>query len=289
MKRTTKRYVITTSAVNCYKYRVLSAGVDFSQYINNPILLWMHKRADGNSRDQILPLGRVVEIRLEGDAWTCQPEFDETDSFAMSVFNKYESGVLNMLSLGAIPLEVSDDPKYMLSGQTEPTVTKCKVTDVSCVDIGGNDQALPVQLYDASGRSIALSYGSVGQYLKLAKQSKLFAAGNHKQSTVDVVENGIAAGKLTETMASDLLSLDDSDQSVRDIFDFVKAAKIKPDRLEGKIPKQIMPLLHKNWRDLKNEYGDGTKTLKEHAPEVYKAKFFEHHDRMPALRDGKPL
>jgi hypothetical protein len=292
MKRTTKRYTITTSAVNNYGYRVLSAGVDFTQFNNNPIMLWMHHRADGGNKNQILPIGRIVEIRLEGDAWTGQPEFDETDDFAMQVFNKYEAGILNMLSLGAQPLEISEDPKDMLPGQFNPTIKRCKVLDVSCVDRGGNDEALPVQLFDASGQPIALTKTSVSAaYLQLAASGKgqQFAANSHKQATIDVVNNAVAAGKMTDVMAVAFLANPTDEQSVNDIMENVKRAKINPDRLNGKVPKAIMPLVTKSWHELKSQPGDGNKMLKEHAPEVYKAKFFEHHGRLPAERNGKPL
>lgn len=157
MKRTTKRYVITTSALNNYKYRVMSEGGDWEQYLKNSVLLWMHLRAFSNDRNQILPLGRAVDIRLEGDAWTCYLEFDENDPFAMMVYNKYENGTLSMLSLGALPLEWTDEPGMMLPGQVGPTVTKWKVTDVSCVDIGGQDEACACQLYDTNDNKIELS------------------------------------------------------------------------------------------------------------------------------------
>jgi hypothetical protein len=290
MKRTTKRYVITTSALNCYSYRVLSTGVDFSQYNNNPILLWMHIRADNNTTNQILPIGRVVEIRLEGDKWTGQPEFDENDAFAMSVYGKYEAGVLNMLSLGANPLEVSDAPEYMLPGQINPTVLKCKVTDVSCVDVGGNPEALPVQLYDATGCMIALSFTSISSYLKLAKTAAASASSiEHKPVTLAIVNNGIAAGKFNQQEATALLSAGNDEKTVNEIIKTVKRTKINPDRLAGKIPAVLNPLLSKSWSELSNGFGDKIGMLREHAPDVYKAKYFEKHDRLPAERNGKPL
>ncbi len=292
MKRTTKRYVITTGAVNCYGYRILTDGVDYTQYQNNPVLLWMHIRADGNNKNQILPLGRMVEIRREGDALTGQPEFDENDSFAMSVFNKYENGTLNMLSLGAKSVETSEDPQYMLPGQTNPTVIRCKVTDISAVDIGGNDQAKAVQLYDANGREIALSQGSITSFLQLAKKGDQLANSNpqHKQSTIDIVTNAVNAGKITPGGAATLMSAGTDEKSVNGIKEFVKRSKIDPDKLEGKIPKAIADLATMTWHELKKKVpGDGTKTLKEHAPEIYKAKHFEEYDRMPSVVNGRLL
>lgn len=157
MKRTSKRYVITTSALNCYFFRILTEGIDITQYGKNSILLWMHQRPRGLSKDEVLPLGRVVDIRIEGDQITCALEFDETDDFAMQIYNKYENGTLNMLSAGVIPLEWSEDPALMLPGQIGPTVTKGKLFEVSCVDIGGNDDALPCTLYGADDAIIQLS------------------------------------------------------------------------------------------------------------------------------------
>jgi len=157
MKRTTKRYVVTTSSLNCYAFRLLTEGGDQSQYINNPIILWMHIRAVGNSKDQILPLGRAVDIKTEGDKITCYLEFDETDDFAMQIYNKYENGTLNMLSVGAKPIEISDDPALMLPGQVGPTVTKWLWVETSCVDIGGNPEAFGCQLYDADDNKIEMA------------------------------------------------------------------------------------------------------------------------------------
>ncbi|QEM13473.1 hypothetical protein [Mucilaginibacter rubeus] len=157
MKRTSKRYVITTSALNCYFFRILTKGLDLTQYEKNPITLWMHQRPRGLSKDEVLPLGNAVDLRLEGDQITCALEFDETDTFAMAIFNKYENGTLRMLSAGVIPLEWSEDPQLMVAGQIGPTVTKGKLFEVSCVDIGGNDDALPCALYNADENLIQLS------------------------------------------------------------------------------------------------------------------------------------
>lgn len=157
MKRTSRRYVVTTSALNCYLFRMLTAGLDFSQYEKNPVLLWMHMRPRGLSKDEILPLGRCVELKIEGDSITCYLEFDETDEFAMRIYNKYENGTLNMISAGVKPLEWSEDPEDMLPGQVGPTVTKGKFVEISAVDIGGLDDALPVTLYDNDDNIIKLA------------------------------------------------------------------------------------------------------------------------------------
>jgi hypothetical protein len=286
MKKTTRRYVITTSAVNSYGYRVLTTGIDLTQFQKNPVLFWMHKQ-----QEQTLPLGLALDVRVEGDKITCALGFTENNAFAMQIYAMYEDGTLKMLSLGANPIEWTEDVKFRLPGQTGPTFTKTKANEVSCCDIGANDEALPVELYDDNGNLIQLSHGNVMETLKLAKTGKkpIFSTINHKSSTINVVTNAIAAGKLTEDLAHSLLSGGHDEESVNGILEYVKKAKINPDRLEGSIPKAILPMVNKSHYELENMAGNGMNLLREHAPEVYKAKFFEKHGRLPAERNGKPL
>lgn len=156
--KTSKRYVLNSNRVNNPGYRVLSEGIDQSDYINNPIMLFMHYRATGTNRNEVLPIGVVKEITIDADGvMTGQPYFDSTDPFAKSLFDKYENGTLNMFSLCALPLEVSTEPEDLIPGQTGPTVTKSKLKEISAVDIGGNPDAYGVELRDENDQLIKLS------------------------------------------------------------------------------------------------------------------------------------
>jgi hypothetical protein len=158
MLKTTKRYVLNTNTVNNYGYRVLSEGIDRSDYDNNPIMLWMHYRPTGASKDEVLCVGNIKEIEIDADGvMTGQPYFDDTDPFAVILYNKYENGTYNMFSLCALPLEASVDDEDMLPGQTGPTITKSKLKEFSGVDIGGNAKAHGVVLCDVEGNEIQLS------------------------------------------------------------------------------------------------------------------------------------
>lgn len=131
--------IITTNGLNCYGGRILTEGGDLTQYKRNPVLLYMHKRGyDGKT----MPIGRMENIRIEGDKVIGTPVFDEKDEFAKRVGQKWEDGFLRMFSAGIEILETSSDPEVLIPGQTRPTVTKWKLEEVSIVDIGGNDEAL---------------------------------------------------------------------------------------------------------------------------------------------------
>ena len=57
-----KEVIISTEAVNSYGSRVLTAGIDLSQYERNPVLLWMHRRC---WEPGAMPIGKVENLRIE--------------------------------------------------------------------------------------------------------------------------------------------------------------------------------------------------------------------------------
>lgn len=140
-----KPFKISSEAVNTYGVRVLSSGMDIDTYMENPVVLWMHKRG----YDDSLPIGKTTSIKKEknGDILAF-PQFDPDDEFAMKIAKKVENGYLNAASVGIIILEWSDDPKLMLPGQTGPTVTKSRLYEWSVVDVPNNPEALRLYIYD---------------------------------------------------------------------------------------------------------------------------------------------
>lgn len=155
-----KETVISNSSLNSYGFRVLTSGIDLTQYQRNPILLWMHSRATWGRTDDVLPLGRMENLRVDGDNLIGTPVFDENDEFARKVKAKWDAGFLKMVSAGLRVIEESDDPAVLVQGQRYATVTKCKLLEVSIVDIGANDDA--IVLYDDQDRRINLSQGDNG-------------------------------------------------------------------------------------------------------------------------------
>lgn len=159
--------IISTSRLNSYGSRVITAGIDITQYVKNPVLLWMHRRSfhEGNP----LPIGRVENLHFDGDALKGTPIFDVNDPFAKQVADKYENGFLKMCSAGLDIIETSVDPQHLLPGQTRATVLRCKLTEVSIVDIGSNDDAL--QLMN-SGQLLTLAAGEASEALPLLELTK---------------------------------------------------------------------------------------------------------------------
>lgn len=179
-----KEVVISNSSLNSYGFRVLTEGIDLTQYKRNPILLWMHNRPWQGVNNEVLPIGTMENLRIEGDNLIGTPVFDETDEFAMKIKAKWDAGVLRMVSAGLDVIEQSDDPAVLLTGQRLSTVTKCKLREVSIVDIGANDDAL--QLYN-EGKVVNLSNGN-------REMSFLKPVNNHLNSNQTMNEIALKLG-----------------------------------------------------------------------------------------------
>lgn len=158
-----KEVVISNSSLNSYGFRVLTSGIDTKQFERNPILLWMHNRPWRGTTDEVLPIGKIENLRVEGDNLIGTPVFDETDEFAKKIKAKWDSGILKMVSAGLDVVEQSDAPEHIMQGQTRSTVTKSKLREVSVVDLGANDDALA--LYD-EGKIVKLSDKENNGFLK---------------------------------------------------------------------------------------------------------------------------
>lgn len=140
-----KRVRITNDSLNSYGSRVLTSGVSTEQYCRNPVLLYMHQRGD--------VIGYVKDIRTENGEVTGELVFDEATELSKRCKKQFEFGSLRMVSAGIDILELSNEPEYLLQGQTRATVTKSKLYEVSLVDVGANDDAI---LLMKDGKQITL-------------------------------------------------------------------------------------------------------------------------------------
>lgn len=217
-----KEVVISTSGLNCYGSRVLTSGIDLTQYQKNPVLLWMHRRSF-NGKD--MPIGRMENLRIDGDRLIGTPVFDENDEFAKQIAGKWENGFLRMASAGIEIVETSDAPEHLLQGQTRATITRCKLEEVSIVDIGGNDEAL--QLYGTDGKLMTLSSGENCDHLPLlltqknAKGTSPEALFNNQKKQLKMKEEILKLLGLAETA------------SEQEAVNAVRLLKEKADKAEG--------------------------------------------------------
>lgn len=182
-----KEVIISTSGVNSYGSRVLTEGIDLEQFRRNPILLWMHRRSyEGDA----MPIGRIDNLRVDGDLLVGTPVFDQKDDFARKVESKWENGFLRMASAGLEIIEVSTAPEHVLPGQTRATVTRCKLEEVSIVDIGANDEALQLS---HGGKVLLLAAGEENEVVPLlaaeSDEEKENAEGTAPEANSEIINN----------------------------------------------------------------------------------------------------
>lgn len=116
-------------------------GVDFGNYMKNPVFLGFH-----NSRD--FPLGKVVKFWVEGDSVKADvyfPTLNELSSDMNNVsekarlidfcFHCYKTGMLNAVSVGFIPLEWTET-------QNGFDITKWELLEFSAVAVPANQDAI---------------------------------------------------------------------------------------------------------------------------------------------------
>ncbi len=139
-----KEYVLSDSTVNCYGYRLLTAGYQLTEFAKNPVGYYMHDRDGG-------VVLRWEDLRIENDCIYAKPCINLCNSRGQQTLDEAAAGFLNAASVGHIVvLEYSIDSSDMLPGQTGPTVTKWYNRECSLVDIPGNSNAL-TNLYDEDG------------------------------------------------------------------------------------------------------------------------------------------
>jgi hypothetical protein len=176
-----RKVVISTSRLNRYGFRLLTEGGDLSQYEKNPILLFMHNRPWRGTKDEILAIGVVKNIKKEGDQVIGELDFDMDDPFAAGIANKWDKGIYKMTSAGITPIEFSTDPEVLLQGQTRPTLSKWRLDEVSVVDIGANDDALSIKNM-ATGQYIELKDGADLSFLPLIQSETEIKKPNQNQT-----------------------------------------------------------------------------------------------------------
>lgn len=158
-----KRVRLTNESLNAYSTWLVTAGGDIQQYLKNPVLLYMHARGK--------VIGLLKDIKVEGEEITAELVFDEATELSVQCKKQYEFGSLRMVSVGVDILETSDASELIKEGQRYPTITKWKLTEVSLVDIGANDDAIVLKM---DGKTINL--GKDGS-------NPLPVLNNHKNTT----------------------------------------------------------------------------------------------------------
>ena len=224
-----KRVRLTDDSLNSHGSRVLTSGVDITQYGRNPVLLYMHERGK--------VIGYMKDIEAGDGEITGEPVFDCATELSRQCKKQWEVGSLRMVSIGIDVLELSDSPEHLVAGQTSPTITKSRVFETSIVDIGANDNAIVMR---RDGRQITLGKDSENplpmlsnkpQTTKQQMELKTIALKLGLPETADETAVLAKIGELNRTTAEvEQLKKDKDTLTLAQVTDAVETA-IKENRL----------------------------------------------------------
>jgi len=94
-------------------------------YNKNPVILWSHDYRQP-------PVGKALWTKIDQIGLMQKIQFAKT-AFAEDIFNLYKDGFLNMFSVGFRCKRDTED---------ESILTNCELLEVSCCDVGCNQEAL---------------------------------------------------------------------------------------------------------------------------------------------------
>lgn len=202
--KTKKTFVLADESINSHGFYMLMGGCDSEQFKKNPVMLWMHSRAWRGTTDEVLPIGRWENIRIEKGKLLADAVFDENDEFAMRIADKVENNFIKMASVGITVLAISEEPKYLKPGQTRSTVTKWKPREASIVDMGANDNAMALAFYDENGDPLNMSQdGSQEIPVKLLSVTNTNQTENEMELKVAMITLlGLAAAATDEQLSA---------------------------------------------------------------------------------------
>lgn len=125
--------VATDSSVDRDDERIDANGWDFNNFLKNPVLLWAH-----DYREE--PIGKVLEIRKEGDKIIFRPQLAiDISETAKRIFELFQKGYLNAFSVGFIPREWKDEDA---GGKRVRTFTRAELLEISAVPVPANPNAV---------------------------------------------------------------------------------------------------------------------------------------------------
>lgn len=152
--------ILSDEGLNSHGFWVRTSGIDLTRFRKNPVMLFNHHRTMRGAKDEMLPIGRWDDLKVEDGVLTGVPVFDENDEFAVKIKNKVEGGFLSGCSIGIRAKKWSEKAEDLKPGQTYPTVTECELMEVSVVDIPSNpNSAGGVVLFDSDENVITLADG----------------------------------------------------------------------------------------------------------------------------------
>ena len=125
-------FVVSTPEVDRYGTIIVPSGIDYTAYLNNPIVLAQHDSDDW-------PIGKCLGFMMNGENLEATLQFHRITEEACEVADLVAAGYVRAVSVGIIPIESEEQT---IDGKTVTVYTKSELVEFSVVSIPANRQAL---------------------------------------------------------------------------------------------------------------------------------------------------
>jgi hypothetical protein len=178
-----KRQILSDESVNSKGFIVLNEGLDWSRYRKNPVLLVEHV-------EDSVPIGKIVDIRLDNGAWTGELVFADTER-GQEAKRLYDEGMYNGVSINGLAHKVKRNDKVY--------AVKFKVFETSLVAIPANENAVS---YETERLNVIFNDAHGEQWRESLSASENESINNYlmenEEKKIDEVQEELAAQAAVE-------------------------------------------------------------------------------------------
>jgi len=125
-------FVVSTPEVDRYGTIILPSGIDYTAYLNNPIVLAQHDSDEW-------PIGRCLGFAMNGENLEATIQIECITEEGKKLNKLINAGYVKAVSVGIIPKEYEEKT---IDGQKVTIYTKSELVEFSVVSVPANRQAL---------------------------------------------------------------------------------------------------------------------------------------------------
>lgn len=125
-------FTISTPEIDRYGTIIIPSGIDYTDYLNNPVVLAQHDSDD-------LPIGKCLGFAMNGENLEATIQVHRLTEDACQIADLLNAGYLNAVSVGIIPIEYHDET---IDGTKVTVYDKSELVEFSVVSIPANRTAL---------------------------------------------------------------------------------------------------------------------------------------------------
>lgn len=196
--------VITTSTIDRGGESIDTAGIDTTNYMNNPVVLYGHDYEG-------LPIGKAVKLSQFKNKIKAQFQLAvEEYPFAATVAALIKGGYLNATSIGGIVKQWSEDYK---------TIKEMEMVEFSVVPVPANQEALMTSrsLKSLTGKSAETVRQEYQDFV--AKASQLLQKQDMPAGMPAMMKKARSRMADATSMMDDMMGMMDEGKSLKDILD----------------------------------------------------------------------